>query len=258
MRRVHIITPRRGPSCLPLAPTQPSYAADAKTAAKADADNTAKNARDRRTTLRAARSGRSEADRDHRTQQIYLQRRSIGKDRLSTNAKNVKIITQDGVVTLRGSGESLGREGDDRERRAEDRRREARRQPARDRIAIASHHPDTARINHMSNKAVFLHRQDRRPGAADRRRSEGARASETTTSRCSVPDKTGTRDFAHEQPPRRPKAPPPARAPAACSAVLSAGSRGIGSLAIPASAVHRGRSDHGRARRAAVGAPSAA
>lgn len=63
-------------------------------------DNTKQNVRDRdSTTLTPMDQGSSEADRTI-TQQI--RKAVVGHDGLSTDAKNVKIITQDGVVTLRG------------------------------------------------------------------------------------------------------------------------------------------------------------
>jgi hyperosmotically inducible protein len=69
-------------------------------AANAAADNTKKNARDRGAdALTPVDQGGSEADRTI-TQQI---RQGVMKqDSLSMTAKNVKIITIDGVVTLRG------------------------------------------------------------------------------------------------------------------------------------------------------------
>ncbi len=68
--------------------------------APADADNTKRNARDADgATLTPLDQGESEADRTI-TQQIRKQ--VVSKDDFSTNAKNVKIITTDGVVTLRG------------------------------------------------------------------------------------------------------------------------------------------------------------
>jgi hyperosmotically inducible protein len=64
------------------------------------ADNTGKNERDRSgTTATPGDQGTSEADR-HVTQQI---RKAVVDDsKLSTTAKNVKIITNEGVVMLRG------------------------------------------------------------------------------------------------------------------------------------------------------------
>ncbi|HVV70096.1 MAG TPA: BON domain-containing protein [Verrucomicrobiae bacterium] len=63
-------------------------------------DNTGRNARDRSTgALTPGDQGTSEADREL-TRQI---RRAIeGNDQLSTTAKNIKIIAQNGKVTLRG------------------------------------------------------------------------------------------------------------------------------------------------------------
>ena len=84
-----------GALAFPLVFTQPAQPASA-----ADADNTQRNARDADgTTLTPLDQGESEADRTI-TQQI---RKAVVADgNLSTNAKNVKIITRDGVVTLRG------------------------------------------------------------------------------------------------------------------------------------------------------------
>ncbi len=66
----------------------------------APADNTDKNERDRNTnTLTSGDQGGSEADRTV-TQQI--RQGLVKSDALSTTGKNVKIITVDGVVTLRG------------------------------------------------------------------------------------------------------------------------------------------------------------
>ncbi len=65
-----------------------------------DADDTARNARDRDgRTLTPMDQGGTESDRTI-TQEI---RKAVtDRDELSTNARNVKIITVDGVVTLRG------------------------------------------------------------------------------------------------------------------------------------------------------------
>ena len=75
-------------------------AASAKTNTATPADDTKKNERDRDTaTLTPGDQGESEADRTI-TQRI---RQDVVKhDALSITAKNVKIITKDGVVTLRG------------------------------------------------------------------------------------------------------------------------------------------------------------
>lgn len=69
-------------------------------AAKADADNSDLNERDRSgATLTPLDQGGSDSDRD--VTQLVRQR-IVDQDGFSVNAKNVKIITQDGVVTLRG------------------------------------------------------------------------------------------------------------------------------------------------------------
>ena len=66
----------------------------------AEADNSGKNVRDRDdATKTAGDQSENEADRTI-TQEI---RRAVtSDDTLSTNAKNIKIITNDGTVTLRG------------------------------------------------------------------------------------------------------------------------------------------------------------
>jgi len=69
------------------------------------ADNTDKNERDRDDkTLTPTDQGESTADRTI-TQQI--RQGVVGADEVSAGAKNVKIITVDGVVTLRGPVESV-------------------------------------------------------------------------------------------------------------------------------------------------------
>lgn len=65
-----------------------------------DADNTDRNERDRDgDTLTPMDQGKSEAD---RTITQTIRKAVVGNDSLSTNAHNVKIITVDGAVTLRG------------------------------------------------------------------------------------------------------------------------------------------------------------
>ena len=65
-----------------------------------DADDTARNVRDRdERALTPMDQGGSAADRTI-TQEI--RKGIVADDQLSTNAKNIKIITIDGVVTLRG------------------------------------------------------------------------------------------------------------------------------------------------------------
>jgi len=77
-----------------------TYQNEADKAATADADNTGKNVRDRSdATLTPGDQGNSETDREI-TRNI---RRALTKsDELSTTAKNIKIITVNGKVTLRG------------------------------------------------------------------------------------------------------------------------------------------------------------
>jgi osmotically-inducible protein OsmY len=71
-----------------------------------DVDDTAKNVRDRDSrTLTPMDQGTTEGDRTI-TQEIRKQ--VTDRDELSTNAKNIKIITVDGVVTLRGPVKSSG------------------------------------------------------------------------------------------------------------------------------------------------------
>lgn len=68
--------------------------------APADADNTGRNVRDRDgDTLTPTDQGGSESDRNITA---HIRREIVANDALSTNAHNVKIITTDGVVTLRG------------------------------------------------------------------------------------------------------------------------------------------------------------
>jgi osmotically-inducible protein OsmY len=80
--------------------TDAAHPANDSKAANVPADNTKKNERDRDTSaLTPGDQGESEGDRTI-TQRI---RQAVMKDdALSFTAKNVKIITLDGVVTLRG------------------------------------------------------------------------------------------------------------------------------------------------------------
>ena len=65
-----------------------------------DADNTGRNTRDRDDqTLTPADQGESAADRELTAN---VRKAIVADDALSTNAHNVKIITRNGVVTLRG------------------------------------------------------------------------------------------------------------------------------------------------------------
>lgn len=62
-------------------------------------DNTGRNVRDRKATLTPGDQAENEAD---RTITQRIRQALMEDDTLSTNAKNVKIITINGVVTLRG------------------------------------------------------------------------------------------------------------------------------------------------------------
>jgi osmotically-inducible protein OsmY len=71
-----------------------------------DADNSAKNARDRDDqSVTSGDQGGSAADRELTAN---IRKAIVGDDSLSMNAHNVKIITKDGVVTLRGPVETAG------------------------------------------------------------------------------------------------------------------------------------------------------
>jgi osmotically-inducible protein OsmY len=81
--------------CTALAGALPAFAAEPK-----DADNTGRNVRDRdERTVTPMDQGGSAGD---RTITAEIRKQITDSDALSMNAKNVKIITQDGVVTLRG------------------------------------------------------------------------------------------------------------------------------------------------------------
>jgi hyperosmotically inducible protein len=68
------------------------------------ADNTDRNERDRDS--QALTSGDQLENESDRTLTQQLRQGVMKEDKLSTNAKNVKIITRNGVVTLRGPVES--------------------------------------------------------------------------------------------------------------------------------------------------------
>lgn len=77
-----------------------SKAEDKKEAANAPADNTKKNERDRGSdTLKPEDQGGSEADRNITAE---VRKGVVGADGVSMDGKNVKIITKEGLVTLRG------------------------------------------------------------------------------------------------------------------------------------------------------------
>jgi hyperosmotically inducible periplasmic protein len=69
------------------------------------ADDTSRNVRDKDgTSVTAEKQSDNQADRSI-TQQI--RRQVVNVDDMSTNGKNVKIVTSDGVVTLRGPVETV-------------------------------------------------------------------------------------------------------------------------------------------------------
>lgn len=74
------------------------------------ADNTKKNERDRDgDTVTPVDQGESEAD---RTISQHIRQEIVGKDGLSMNAKNVKIVTAKGNVTLRGPVQTASEKAD--------------------------------------------------------------------------------------------------------------------------------------------------
>ena len=98
-------TEQPGPANMPAnKPMAVDTPVDKSASADVPADNTGKNERDRQAeALTPTDQGESEADRSI-TQQA---RQGVVKaDEVSVSGKNVKIITNDGVVTLRGPVES--------------------------------------------------------------------------------------------------------------------------------------------------------
>ena len=76
------------------------YGAETNNASRQDANNTGRNVRDRSdTTLTPFDQGASEADRELTRK---LRAAIVDNDQLSADAKNIKIITRNGKVTLRG------------------------------------------------------------------------------------------------------------------------------------------------------------
>ena len=73
--------------------------AEKPSGAMPDANNTVRNVRDRDETVTPMDQGKSAAD---RTTTQKIRKAVVGHKGLSTDAKNVKIVTRDGVVTLRG------------------------------------------------------------------------------------------------------------------------------------------------------------
>jgi hyperosmotically inducible protein len=109
----HVAEPRAGTSdsgSLPPAARDGGFAADAGSAGRPsevtgasdpyDADNTARNTRDRDDGA-VTPMDQSNAAPDLAITQ-HIRREVVRNDALSTNAHNVKIVTQDGIVTLRG------------------------------------------------------------------------------------------------------------------------------------------------------------
>jgi len=72
----------------------------AKSSSSVAADNTAKNVRDRNDANKTA-GDQSENEADRKITQ-EVRKSIVDDDKLSTSAQNVKIITNDGKVTLRG------------------------------------------------------------------------------------------------------------------------------------------------------------
>jgi hypothetical protein len=86
-----------------------TYDADRTRTSPADADNTARNVRDKDGAMPTpADQGGTEADRN-RTAEI--RKRVTDTDTLSADAKNVKIITVNGRVTLRGPVKTAAEKG---------------------------------------------------------------------------------------------------------------------------------------------------
>src|SRR5262245_12117980 len=72
---------------------------------RADADNTARNERDRSAAnVLPGDQGESEADREI---SANVRKAIVNDDSMSVNAQNVKVITSQGTVTLRGPVKSL-------------------------------------------------------------------------------------------------------------------------------------------------------
>lgn len=80
-------------------PTRAGDPATTGEAAQVPADNTGRNVRDRAETLTSGDQSETEGD---RTLTQKIRQAVVADDALSMTAKNVKIITVNGVVTLRG------------------------------------------------------------------------------------------------------------------------------------------------------------
>lgn len=92
-------TERPAPDTIPPATGESREASPARDTAPVAADNTKTNQRDRNDPLTPIDQGNDEADLET-TQKI--RKAVVGDDSLSFTAKNVKIITLNGKVTLRG------------------------------------------------------------------------------------------------------------------------------------------------------------
>ena len=85
-------------------PTRGVTSSTVTTSTNSEPDNTAKNARDNdHTTVTAQDQGNSQTDIKTTAE---IRRRIIAGNEMSVNAKNVKIITNEGHVTLRGPVDS--------------------------------------------------------------------------------------------------------------------------------------------------------
>lgn len=99
MRNLLVVLALLAAGCEKSDGTAPATEAD-KSGANVPADNTGRNERDRTVAaLTPGDQGGSEAD---RTVTQHIRQGVVDSDSLSMNGKNVKIITVDGVVTLRG------------------------------------------------------------------------------------------------------------------------------------------------------------
>lgn len=104
MARIHGLALVLGAMLVPAAGFADADRQDAVRIAESDADDTERNVRDRDGgTLTPIDQGESEGDREI-TQRI--RQAVVAQDGFSTDAKNVKIITRDAVVTLRGPVET--------------------------------------------------------------------------------------------------------------------------------------------------------
>lgn len=85
--------------CLALTACEVNNTKHTTTSTPPNANNTGLNVRDRAPTMTPGEQSETEAD---RTMTQRIRQALMDDDSLSTNAKNVKIMTVNGVVTLRG------------------------------------------------------------------------------------------------------------------------------------------------------------